>query len=131
TGREAGAEITAPEYWAKHVREAVLFQPAVAEVAARARAFVELGPAPVLSTAAQRTLDDVADPREGEPVVTASLHSGRPDDVAFAQAMARLHAVGVDVDWSVLFPADPVPCMVELPTYAFQRERFWLAGRVG
>ncbi|WP_409234484.1 SDR family NAD(P)-dependent oxidoreductase [Streptomyces sp. PA5.6] len=131
SGTEAGAEITAPEYWARHVREAVLFQPAIAEVGARARAFVELGPAPVLSTAAQRTLDDVVDPREGEPVVTASLDSGRPDDAAFAQAMARLHTAGIAVDWSVFFPADPVPRTVELPTYAFQRERFWLSGRAG
>ncbi|MEU5690150.1 SDR family NAD(P)-dependent oxidoreductase [Streptomyces venezuelae] len=131
TGKQAEAEITAPEYWAKHVRQAVLFQPAIAEVADRAGVFVELGPAPVLSTAAQRTLDDVTDPREGEPVVTSSLHSGRPDDLAFAQAMARLHTAGVAVDWSVFFSAASVSGVVELPTYAFQRERFWLAGRAG
>ncbi|WAL99213.1 type I polyketide synthase [Streptomyces sp. Je 1-369] len=132
TGEEAGAEITASGYWARHVRQAVLFQPAIAQVADRAGVFVELGPAPVLATAAQRTLDDVADTRGGfEPVVTASLHAGLPDDVAFAQAMARLHAGGVDVDWSVFFPAGPAPRTVELPTYAFQRERFWLAGRAG
>ncbi|MGW6534169.1 SDR family NAD(P)-dependent oxidoreductase, partial [Streptomyces venezuelae] len=131
SGVEAGVEITAPEYWAKHVRQAVLFQPAIAQVAAQAGVFIELGPAPVLATAAQRTLDDVTDPREGEPVVTASLHSGRPDDVAFAQAMARLHTAGVAVDWSVFFSAASVSGVVELPTYAFQRERFWLAGRAG
>ncbi|MFI7319557.1 SDR family NAD(P)-dependent oxidoreductase [Streptomyces venezuelae] len=131
TGREAGAEITAPEYWAKHVRQTVLFQPAVAEVVDRARVFVELGPAPVLITAAQHTLDDVADPRAPEAVLVSSLAGERSDEQAFLAAMARLHTAGVDVDWSVLFPADPVPRMVELPTYAFQRERFWLAGRVG
>ncbi|MFI7319556.1 type I polyketide synthase [Streptomyces venezuelae] len=129
TGREAGAEITAPEYWAKHVRQTVLFQPAVAEVADRAGVFVELGPAPVLATAAQHTLDTVADPQGGfEPVVTASLrHSDLPDDVAFAQAMARLHTAGIAVDWSGWFPADPPPRTVDLPTYPFQGRRFWLA----
>ncbi|MYY80794.1 acyltransferase domain-containing protein [Streptomyces sp. SID335] len=129
TGREAGAEITAPEYWAEHVRQAVLFQPAITEVADRAGAFVELGPAPVLATATQHTLDAVADPHgEFEPVVTASLrHSDLPDDVAFAQAMARLHTAGIAVDWSGWFPADASPRTVDLPTYPFQGRRFWLA----
>ncbi|WP_244177936.1 type I polyketide synthase, partial [Streptomyces atriruber] len=57
SGTEAGEEITSPEYWARHVRQPVLFQPAISEVAARAGVFVELGPAPVLATAAQHTLD--------------------------------------------------------------------------
>ncbi|MEV7192769.1 type I polyketide synthase [Streptomyces sp. NPDC093510] len=128
TGREAGAEITAAEYWAKHVRQTVLFQPAIAHLADRARVFVELGPAPVLITAAQHTLDAVADPQGGfEPVVTASLHPDLPDDVAFAQAMARLHTAGITVDWSGYFPADPPPRTVDLPTYPFQGRRFWLA----
>ncbi|MET8687110.1 SDR family NAD(P)-dependent oxidoreductase [Streptomyces sp. NPDC004732] len=131
SGVEAGEEIAAPEYWAQHVRQAVLFQPAIAEVAARAGVFVELGPASVLITAAQRTLDDVADAQRAEPVVTASLNPGQPDDVAFVQAMARLHTAGVAVDWSLYFPADPPPRTVGLPTYPFQRERFWLSGRVG
>ncbi|MYZ13634.1 KR domain-containing protein, partial [Streptomyces sp. SID337] len=122
-------EITAPEYWAEHVRQAVLFQPAITEVADRAGAFVELGPAPVLATATQHTLDAVADPHgEFEPVVTASLrHSDLPDDVAFAQAMARLHTAGIAVDWSGWFPADASPRTVDLPTYPFQGRRFWLA----
>ncbi|WP_436849183.1 SDR family NAD(P)-dependent oxidoreductase [Streptomyces atriruber] len=131
SGAAAGDEITSPEYWARHVRQPVLFQPAIAEVAARAGVFVELGPAPVLVTAAQHTLDDVADPQGPEPVLVSSLAGERPDEQAFVGAMARLHTAGVAVDWSVLFSADPVPRMVELPTYAFQRERFWLVGRAG
>ncbi|MEU5778646.1 type I polyketide synthase [Streptomyces venezuelae] len=131
TGKQAEAEITAPEYWAKHVRQAVLFQPAIAHVADRAGVFVELGPAPVLVTAAQHTLDDLADladPQGGfEPVVTASLRSDLPDDVAFGQAMARLHTAGITVDWSGWFPSDPPPRTVDLPTYPFQGRRFWLA----
>ncbi|WP_306338986.1 acyltransferase domain-containing protein, partial [Streptomyces sp. KL118A] len=131
SGTEAGEEITSPEYWARHVRQPVLFQPAIVEVAARAGVFVELGPAPVLATAAQHTLDDVADPQGPEPVLVSSLAGERPDEQAFVDAMARLHTAGVDVDWSVLFPSDPAhPALrtVDLPTYAFQRERFWLVG---
>ncbi|MFK4070363.1 SDR family NAD(P)-dependent oxidoreductase [Streptomyces sp. NPDC029674] len=128
SGQEAGEEITHPEYWARHVRQTVLFQPAIAEVASSAGAFVELGPAPVLTTAAQHTLD-ASDSLES--VLVASLAGERPEEEAFVQAVARLHTAGVAVDWSVLFSADPVPGVVDLPTYAFQRERFWLSGRAG
>ncbi|MEU1329133.1 type I polyketide synthase [Streptomyces sp. NPDC005865] len=132
SGELAGAEITAPEYWARHVRQPVLFQPAIAQLAQSAGVFVELGPAPVLTTAAQHTLDAVADQAEGgdsapEPVVTASLDPALRDDVAFARAMARLHTAGATVDWSAYFPADPAPRTVDLPTYPFQGRRFWLA----
>ncbi|MEU5367134.1 KR domain-containing protein, partial [Streptomyces sp. NPDC005925] len=128
TGVRAGKEIASAEYWVRHVREAVLFQPAVAQVGATAGVFVELGPGPVLATAVQHTLDDLDVPAGGgEAVVTASLDSVQPDDVAFAQAMARLHTAGLTVDWSVFFPADPAPHLVDLPTYAFQGRRFWLA----
>ncbi|MFF3641025.1 type I polyketide synthase [Streptomyces sp. NPDC002564] len=145
SGREAGEEIATPEYWVRHIRQPVLFHPAIAQVADKAGVFVELGPGPVLITAAQHTLDGLladadadADADTGsapgaapvadgpEPVVAASLHPAEPDDVAFAQAMARLHTAGVDVDWSAYFPADPAPRTVGLPTYAFQGRRFWL-----
>src|SRR5262249_37681512 len=36
------------------------------------------------------------------------------------------HTVGIPVDWTGLFPTDPSPQVVDLPTYAFQRERYWL-----
>ncbi|WP_306102563.1 acyltransferase domain-containing protein [Streptomyces acidiscabies] len=120
SGTLAGAEIATPEYWVRHVRQPVLFQPAIAEVADRAGVFVEIGPGPVLITAAQHTLTT-------EPVLTASLAEGWPDDVAFMQAMGRLYTAGYSVDWSVFFPTDPAPQIVDLPTYPFQRQRFWLA----
>uniref|UniRef100_UPI000950CF82 type I polyketide synthase n=1 Tax=Streptomyces acidiscabies TaxID=42234 RepID=UPI000950CF82 len=125
SGTLAGAEIATPEYWVRHVRQPVLFQPAIAEVADRAGVFVEIGPGPVLITAAQHTLTTT-------PVLTASLAEGRPDDVAFMQAMGRLYTAGYSVDWSLFFPTDPAPQIVDLPTYPFQRQRFWLSsGRTG
>ncbi|MEU8953160.1 SDR family NAD(P)-dependent oxidoreductase [Streptomyces sp. NPDC048518] len=131
SGERAGAEITTPEYWARHVRKPVLFQPAIAQLAGSAGVFVELGPAPVLMTAAQHTLDDVAGQQGAEPVLVASLARERSEDRAFVDAMARLHVAGVDVDWSGFFPAGGASRVVDLPTYAFQRERFWLSGRGG
>ncbi|MFF4534464.1 acyltransferase domain-containing protein [Streptomyces sp. NPDC001407] len=131
TGLPADEEIASPDYWVRHVRRPVLFQQAIAHIADRAGAFVELGPAPVLTTAAQHTLDAVTETEAPEPVVTASLHPAQPDAVAFTQAVARLHTAGLAVDWSGWFLADPAPRIVDLPTYAFQGRRFWLADILG
>ncbi|MEV8479889.1 SDR family NAD(P)-dependent oxidoreductase [Streptomyces sp. NPDC051173] len=126
TGLPAGEEIASPDYWVRHVRQPVLFRQAIAHVADQAGLFIELGPAPVLITAAQHTLDEA----EGtEPLLVSSLAAERADDLAFLQAMARLHTAGVGLDWRGWFLGEPA--VVDLPTYAFQRERFWLAGRSG
>ncbi|MFF1374651.1 SDR family NAD(P)-dependent oxidoreductase [Streptomyces sp. NPDC058308] len=129
SGERAGEEIAGPEYWVRHVRQPVLFQPAIAQVAPTARAFIELGPRPVLVTAAQYTLDE-AD--RSDSVLVSSLVGGRGEELAFVGALARLHVAGVAVDWSVLFSGGVrAPRVVDLPTYAFQRERFWLSGWSG
>ncbi|MEU8953159.1 SDR family NAD(P)-dependent oxidoreductase [Streptomyces sp. NPDC048518] len=128
SGKRAGAEITTPEYWARHVRQTVLFQPALAQLAGSAGVFVELGPAPVLTTAAQHTLDGTDG---AQSILVASLAGERPEEAAFVQAVARLHVAGVDVDWSAVLPGGGTSRVVDLPTYAFQRERFWLSGRGG
>src|SRR5262249_11770594 len=121
TGQTADAEISTPGYWVRQVREPVRFHAAVTHLADEAGAFLELGPDPVLATAAQHAVDDV--------VAISALHHTHPDAHAFGQALARLHGAGIDVDWTPWFPADPPPHVVDLPTYAFQRERFWLSGR--
>ncbi|MEU5429761.1 SDR family NAD(P)-dependent oxidoreductase [Streptomyces olivoreticuli] len=131
SGRPAGEEIATPEYWARHVRRPVLFQPAIAQVAEHAGVFMELGPAPVLTAAARHTLDDLARADVPEPVFVSSLAGERPEEQAFLDAFARLHSAGVALDWTAWFPAEAAARVVDLPTYAFQRERFWLAGRAG
>ena len=50
-------------------------------------------------------------------------HGGRAQ---LMRSLAQAFTAGVDVDWTTLFPADPAPRTVDLPTYAFQRERYWL-----
>ncbi|MDN3357940.1 type I polyketide synthase [Actinomadura sp. DC4] len=120
SGEPAGAEITEPGYWVRQVREPVRFHPAVSAVADRAGVFVELGPGPVLTAAVRHTVDDAR--------ALAVLDGERPDAIAFGQALGRLHAAGVDVDWTPWFPADPPPRIVDLPTYPFQRQRYWSSG---
>ncbi len=120
TGEPADERITTPQYWAQHIRRPVRFQPAIAHVAADAGVFFELGPDPVLATAAQHSLDDT------NPLVTSALNAKQPEIRAFAEAIGRLHAAGDSIDWTPWFPADPTPRVLGLPTYAFQHKPYWL-----
>ncbi|MEV0395341.1 type I polyketide synthase [Polymorphospora rubra] len=130
TGLVAGAEqLCHPDYWVRHVREAVRFADAVDTlVEAGVGVFVELGPAGVLTAMAQDCLAGRAADAP-DPVVVPLLRRDRPEPRALLEAMARLHVDGVPVDWAgQLGGGRPV----DLPTYAFQGERYWLepAGRL-
>jgi acyl transferase domain-containing protein/NADPH:quinone reductase-like Zn-dependent oxidoreductase/short-subunit dehydrogenase/acyl carrier protein len=109
-----------PAYWARHVREPVRFADGVGVLAGRGvRCFVELGPEGVLSAMAYDCL--------GEDGVSAAavLRGGRAEARSLVGALAELWVRGVEVDWRVPL----VECgarRVALPTYAFQRERYWL-----
>ncbi|MEU0846214.1 SDR family NAD(P)-dependent oxidoreductase, partial [Streptomyces sp. NPDC005962] len=67
------------------------------------------------------------DTNRPNPLVAATLTHKQPDIHALGHTLARLHTAGADVDWAPWFPATPAPRLVELPTYAFQHQRFWLA----
>jgi acyl transferase domain-containing protein len=60
------------------------------------------------------------------PLVLSVLDGERPEQRALLQALARLHTMGATVDWAGLLRREPSPPAVPLPTYAFQRERYWL-----
>ncbi|WP_424892819.1 type I polyketide synthase [Streptomyces sp. XH2] len=112
------AEAYTPEYWVRHVREAVRFADGVQTLhELGVTTFVEIGPGGVLSALTQGCLDD-------EAVVTVpALRADRPEPEAIALAVGQLHTHGVSPDWQALFPGAR---RVDLPTYAFQRERYWL-----
>ncbi|MYR22663.1 SDR family NAD(P)-dependent oxidoreductase, partial [Streptomyces sp. SID6137] len=77
--------------------------------------FVEIGPGGVLSGMAQGCVDDI--------VTVPVLRGDRPEPRAVVAALAELHISGTAVDWRAFFPDAR---RVDLPTYAFQRERYWL-----
>ncbi|GLX38468.1 hypothetical protein Sros01_45410 [Streptomyces roseochromogenus] len=112
-------EFCSVDYWVRHVREAVRFTDAVTSLADEgAGTFLEIGPGGVLTAMAQAALDD-------GPAVVPVLRADRPEEVAVTTALARLHVHGTPVDWSAVL-AGRGARRVDLPTYAFQREHYWL-----
>ncbi|WP_327045435.1 SDR family NAD(P)-dependent oxidoreductase [Microbispora sp. NBC_01189] len=121
TGGLAGEEFGTPEYWVGQVRGAVRFADAVTTLAEQGvTRFVELGPDAVLTAMAQQTLDDA-----DSTVFTAAMRSGRPEPGTVVAALGQLHTAGVPVDWQAFY-AETGARRVDLPTYAFQRQRYWI-----
>ncbi|MFD8628469.1 type I polyketide synthase, partial [Streptomyces hygroscopicus] len=122
-------EITTPDFWVRHVRESVRFLDGVRTLEAQGvTTYVELGPDGVLTAMAQECVTD-ADPAS----FAAALRKDRPEAEALTAAVARAHVRGVAVDWEAFFAGSGAH-RTELPTYPFQRERYWLeapAGAVG
>ncbi|MFE2250680.1 type I polyketide synthase, partial [Streptomyces lavendulae] len=120
TGRPVSAqELCSVEYWVRHVREAVRFADAVTSLAdLGVRTFLEVGPGGVLTATAQDSLDEHA-------VTIPLLRADRPEGTAVTTALAHLHVHGTPVDWTTVFAGSGAR-RVDLPTYAFQREHYWL-----
>ncbi|MEW1605496.1 SDR family NAD(P)-dependent oxidoreductase, partial [Streptomyces sp. NPDC093808] len=119
----AGEPVTAG-HWVRHVRAAVRFFDGMRTVRATgATHLLELGPDGVLTALAQECL---AEPGESEPAVVAvpALRGGRGETETLTAALATLDATGAGPDWAAVFGGRPAR-RVELPTYAFQRRRYW------
>ncbi|WP_439956304.1 SDR family NAD(P)-dependent oxidoreductase [Nocardia mikamii] len=124
SGRIAGEEVLDPGYWVRQVREPVRFAAGVDSlVAAGVRRFVEIGPDAVLTAMAGQCLPENL---EGEPTVVAAARRGRDEVEQFAHCLAQMYTAGAEVDWSVFFAGRGAK-RVSLPTYAFQRRRYWLS----
>ncbi|MER7421041.1 SDR family NAD(P)-dependent oxidoreductase, partial [Micromonospora peucetia] len=113
------------DYWYRNLREPVRLAPVVdALIAAGYRAFVEVSPHPVLKVVVQDALDRAGPGLSGGGVVVGSLRRDEDGRRQLLAALAGLHTAGVRADWAAVF-AGSGAVRVELPTYAFQRERFW------
>ena len=120
SGGLAGAGYGSASYWVEHVRRAVRFADSVGLVESLgASVFVEVGPGGGLSAAVEACLS-------GEPAASvALLGRDRAEVDSLLGALGRLFVTGVAVQWDAVF-ADLHAHRVELPTYAFARQRFWL-----
>ncbi|MEV5655546.1 SDR family NAD(P)-dependent oxidoreductase [Streptomyces sp. NPDC052291] len=109
-----------PEYWVDQVRLPVRFADAVnAAEACGARTFVEIGPDAVL------TALGAASATEDTSAFVALVRRNRPEPESLAGGLARVFVDGGEVDWRAFY-AGAGARTVELPTYAFQRSRYWL-----
>ncbi|MEU0300603.1 type I polyketide synthase [Streptomyces sp. NPDC006175] len=119
----AGAEVLrSPDHWTDQVRRPVRFHAAVRTLHSQGvSTFLELGPGGVLTAMVQDCLSDVAQTIAAVP----TLRRDRSEPQAVVSALARLHVRGVPVDWAALFEGSGAQ-KVDLPTYAFQRRRYWL-----
>nr|WP_166020646.1 type I polyketide synthase [Streptomyces chilikensis] len=128
TGRPLRArEIRDPGYWVRHVREAVRFEQGVRTLLDQGvTSFLELGPGGVLTSMAQGCAAGDGDGAGDAGAVSfvAALRKDRPGTAALTAAVAALHVHGVPVDWSAFY-AGTGARRVALPTYAFQRQRYW------
>ncbi|WP_280689262.1 type I polyketide synthase [Kitasatospora sp. GAS204B] len=116
---DQSADLTSPEYWVRHVREAVRFADAIATLEREGvRTFLELGPDGTLSALAQECVTTA------ESAFPPVLRRDRSETQTFTLALAQLHVRGVKLDWPAVFAGSGAQ-HVDLPTYAFQRERYW------
>ncbi|AEV86938.1 putative type-I PKS [Actinoplanes sp. SE50] len=123
TGRRAEAGvIDTPGHWVRHVREPVRFLDGVRAMAAEGAALLlELGPDAVLSPLAETALPDL--------VACPASRRDQPEVRTLLAALATAYVTGITVDWAALHAGSDV-VRVPLPTYAFQRRRFWSEAQV-
>ncbi|GAA2131044.1 type I polyketide synthase [Actinomadura napierensis] len=117
TGLDAG-------YWYTNLRRPVQLERSVRSLLGQGHdALIEVSPHPVLVPGLQDTVDDLG----AHAAVIATLQRGQGDLSRFLAGVAHAHTRGVTVDWARHLSPD-APSSVPLPTYAFQRRRYWLEG---
>ena len=118
TGQLAGPGYGSPQYWVEHVRQPVRFGDGVrAAELSGAGVFVEVGPSGGLTAAVEQSLTA----RPAVSVIT--LEKDRPEVESLLTALGQLFTSGADVDWPAVLGGGR---RVDLPTYGFVRQRFWL-----
>ena len=120
TGQPARRDIGTAAYWRDHLRQPVRFAGGVAALYDLGyRVFLEVGPKPTLSSLARRSLS-------GEAVCLPSLRKSGTDWQQMLDTLVALYARGVEVDWDGV-DRDYPRRKLAVPTYPFQRERYWFA----
>ncbi|MFD8820356.1 acyltransferase domain-containing protein, partial [Streptomyces sp. NPDC059627] len=128
TGDWLGTTPMDAAYWYANLRQTVLFEPAVRKLVAEGHdVFVECSPHPVLTTAVQETAEAAG---AGHVTVTGSLRRDEGGPLRFLTSVAEAHVHGVETDWSPVLSGGR-PAVADLPTYPFQRQRFWLTPAAG
>ncbi|MFI0858636.1 SDR family NAD(P)-dependent oxidoreductase, partial [Streptomyces sp. NPDC021098] len=128
TGGRADTAGLDAAYWVRNLREPVRFADAVEALLADGhRVFIEASTHPVLTVGMEETFERAS----VEAVTVPTLRRDHGGQDQLVRSLAQAFNAGVPVDWTALFPADPTPNTVDLPTYPFQHQRFWMAGSGG
>jgi acyl transferase domain-containing protein len=119
-GGPAGPGDFDPAYWARNMRDPVLFGPAVAAAAAGGGTdYLELGPHPSLTGMVEQCLEGVA----ARGAVLGTLEQGEPEGRALLRSLGSLYVRGYPVDWRGLLPEGGT--LVTLPGHPWRRRRYW------
>nr|WP_062330488.1 type I polyketide synthase [Herbidospora sakaeratensis] len=125
------AQATDPGYWAEHMCAPVRFDAVLATLLAQGdHALLELGPGQSLGAMVRAHRDC---PRDRWPLVVSTLPAAadpRPAGAVLAEAVGRLWLAGAPIDWAG-YQQDRPAAKVGLPTYPFQRERYWIDAPAG
>ncbi|WP_033356233.1 acyltransferase domain-containing protein, partial [Kitasatospora aureofaciens] len=118
TGGVASAEeLCSPEYWVRHVREAVRFAAGMDALHEQGvTRFIELGPDGVLSAMGADCVEDA--------VFVPTLRRDRSEPDSVKSMAAKALAYGANADWKAFFAGSGAR-NVQLPTYSFQHQRYW------
>jgi acyl transferase domain-containing protein/glutamate-1-semialdehyde aminotransferase len=113
-------QVTDPVYWATHLRMTVQFAPGIQTIWQQSGVLLEVGPRTTTATLARQQATNA------QQVAISSL-SDAPDNewTALLQAAGQLWLAGVSLDWDK-FEGDEVRNRIPLPTYPFERQRFWI-----
>ncbi|MFI7319543.1 type I polyketide synthase [Streptomyces venezuelae] len=110
-------------YWVTNLRQPVRFAETVEALLADGyRLFIEASPHPVLTLGMEETIEQA----DASATVVPTLRRDHGDTAQLARAAAQAFVAGAEVDWRRWFPTDPTPRTIDLPTYAFQHQHYWL-----
>ncbi len=121
------AEAQDPKYWANHLRNTVRFADGIRELlSSDGRLLLEVGPGTTLSSLAKLQ----APGAKTQPIIASLRHvrETRPDLACVLSALGQLWLHGVEVDWPAFYARENRR-RVALPTYPFQRQRYWIEPR--
>lgn len=138
TGKLETEAFTHADYWVRHVREAVRFADGVTLLyELGVQAMVEIGPKPTLLGMVGQIFDQMTSEYDDSardsylptasysPVMVASLRAKQSDWQTILMSLGELYVHGVQVDWAG-FDQDYPRHKLVLPTYPFQRQRYWV-----
>ncbi|MFD7490952.1 type I polyketide synthase [Streptomyces sp. NPDC059832] len=107
-------------YWYNNLRETVEFEQATRAALADGHSiFIEVSPHPVLSLGLQGTIEDTGT----DAVTLGTLRRDEDEAQRLLTSLSEAHCHGLDIDWTAVFGTGAT--RVALPTYAFQRTRYW------